>query len=177
MLAYSSNLSLIIVWTRHVYVDLWFWPSPCRRTRPIETHDPGSGHTILSGTGNSHGRPTLFGGRRCMVGRLYIRWTARSTDIVSGAKSCTATGIDNGTVGHTVAGGHATCMRRGPIAHAETGTETAVTVRTVYVKFSCDARGRAFAVSNVGVWSGKLMLHFILHKVFYIWSFYLKLAV
>lgn len=91
-----------------------------------------------------------------MVGRVYIRRTARSTDIVSGTKSGTAIGIDHGTVGHTVAGGHATRMRRCSIAYAETGPETAVVVGPVHVEFACDTRSRTFALSNVGVRSGKL---------------------
>lgn len=72
--------------------DLRFWLGTRRRARHDKAHDAGSGHAILSCTGNPNGRTTLLSGGGRLVGWLHFRRAFGSSDSVPGSKS-SSTGL------------------------------------------------------------------------------------
>lgn len=160
--------------------DLRLWVGARRRAGPVEAHDSGSGYAILPCTGNPDGCASLFSCRGCLVGRMHFRRTSRSSDPVPSTESGSTSecadwqgltqiltqflfpvGIDNRIVGDAVDGGHETCVRRCQNSHAPESAKAAFVVSSLHAKLPCDAWSRSFAVSNVGLWSGKHEIDFL----------------
>lgn len=67
--------------------DLWFRVGACWRTGSVETHDSGSGYTILPCPGNPDGRQALFSCCRRLVCWMHFWWTLGSSNLVPSTKS------------------------------------------------------------------------------------------
>lgn len=84
--------------------DLWFRVGSRGGTGPVQTHDPGSGHTVLPRTGDPNGRPALFGRRRCLVGGMHIRRTVGQKNSIPGAEPGAAG--RSSIIGYSIFGRH-----------------------------------------------------------------------
>lgn len=141
-------------------LDLRFWAGACRRTRPIETHDPRGGHTILSKSRDFDGITSLCCLSWCLVGGMYIRRIIRSANFIPSTKPSSATGTHYRIARYAIAGRYATRLWRCSIAHVTQSTKTSIIVGPVHIEFTCNARSRSSSVPDARLWSGKFGIDF-----------------
>lgn len=66
--------------------DLWFRLGAGGGARPVASHDPGGGDSVLQGAGGADGLPALRLGHRRLVSGLHLRGAAGTTHPLPGSE-------------------------------------------------------------------------------------------